>query len=450
MKNIHIHIIGIGGISLSAIAKILIKYGYSISGSDVAKSDLTSELEGMGVKITYEHNARNVHGANLVIFSAAIHCDNPEIIEAKKLKIKIISRAEALGNIAMHHRNVIAIAGSHGKTTTTGMISACFIQAGKNPTIHIGGVLKEINSNVRVGGNEYFITEACEYMDSFLKIKSNTAVALNVQPDHMDYFKTFTNLQKSFQKFLKNTKKFGVNIVNNDDAVLSKFNYKNNVITYGINNTADLQAKNLRKNKLAKYSFDLYLKDKKIDRIKLSISGEHQVYNALACISVCLQYKIDLRDIKIALANFTGIKRRWEEVGYINNCIVIHDYAHHPTEIEANIKTASAYVKGRVIVVFQPHTYSRTKELFEEFKMALMNANIVLLYKIYPARELPIQGITSKALSEAIKYDGVDSKDFDDFDNLFFELLKIAKKDDIVLILGAGDIDKICCKFKYK
>jgi len=444
LKNKKIHIIGIGGISLSAIAKMLLNFGCYLSGSDILKSNLTLELEACGIKINYVHASENVHGADMVISSAAIHNDNPEIIEAKKLGIKIYTRAELLGEISRKYKNVITIAGSHGKTTTTGMIAECFINAGRNPTIHIGGILKSVNANVVLGDSKYFISEACEYKDSFLQFSPNCAVALNIQPDHMDYFKTFSNLQKSFEKYLKNTKLLGFNVLNADDENLLKINHKKRVITYGIENIdGDIRAVNIRKNKCSMYSFDVLKNGKTLTRIKLNIPGKHEIYNALACISVCMNYKIPIHIVKKSLEHYSGIKRRFENIGSINGAKVIHDYAHHPTEIQATIDAVKGSTNGRVIVVFQPHTYSRTKELWNEFIKSLSIANVCYMYKIYAARENPIDGITSEALSKDIENKGTLSKAFHNYTELIEELKTTANSGDIILILGAGDIDRL-------
>lgn len=444
LKNKHIHIIGIGGISMSAIA-LLLSSNNIISGSDATKSKITEKLENLNIKVSYKHSPQNVIGADVVIVSAAIAFDNVELVEAKKMKLKIYNRAEVLGIISKQYKNVIAISGSHGKTTTTGMIATCFLNAGLEPTIHIGGIMKQINSNVLVGKSNYFITEACEYVDSFLQLSPNSTVALNIEPDHLDYFKTFDNLKKSFKQYLKNTKPLGFNIVNADDTNIIECNSKRRTLTYGIKNkSAIIIAKNLRKGKFSRYSFDVYYKDKKLFRVKLPVSGKHEIYNALACICVCMQYKIDIRIIKNSLERFQGIKRRFEEVGCINGAVVIHDYAHHPTEIEANINAVKNEKVGRVIVVFQPHTYSRTKALFDDFVRVLCLSDIVYLYKIYPAREAPIEGITTDIVSDKIRGNGVSSQSFDNFEELKIKLENEVKKGDTILILGAGDIENFC------
>ena len=329
------------------------------------------------------------------------------------------------------------------------MIAECFLNAGYNPTIHIGGELISIKGNIYIGSNDYFITEACEYMDSFLHLTQDCAIALNVQPDHMDYFKNFGNLQKSFKKYIKNTKQNGLIVLNGDDETLKNIvSAKQKTIYYSTKNqNANIYAKNIRKNIHNNYSFDIIYNGYKYERIKLSIPGLHEVCNALACISVCLHYSIDIKVIKKSLENYSGIKRRFEYIGRINGAKVIHDYAHHPTEIRAVIDTVKNK-KGRVIVVFQPHTYSRTKELWLDFIDALALGDVVYLYKIYPARENPIRGVTSKKLSEEINKINNNSYYYEDFNLLHLRLKEVAREDDVILVLGAGDIVEFCEKIQ--
>ena len=444
-KNKNIFIIGIGGISLSALAMMLKNNGAKVKGSDIHKSRITTGLEQNGIEVLYGHKAQNVVGTDIVIYSAAIHDDNPEFKKAAELKIPMLTRAELLAEIALKYKNVIAVSGSHGKTTTTGMIASCFIDAGLNPTVHIGGELKKINGNVYIGGKDYFISEACEYVDSFLRFKKlSTAVALNVQADHMDYFKTIENLQNSFKIYLNITNKNQVSVINNDDEFLKGVSVRADKITYAINSSADFMAKNLRRNKFSRYSYDLYYKDIKLSRIKLSVTGKHEVYNSLACICVCLHFGLTLSEISMSLERFSGIKRRFEDVGDINGAKVFHDYAHHPTEIQANIKAAKEFTKGRVIAIFQPHTYTRTKSLWNDFINCFSDADLVYFYKIYPARENPIDGVTTENLAKELQKSGKSAINFNNFDDLYITLKNNALKDDTILILGAGNIDAFC------
>lgn len=441
-----IHFIGIGGISLSALAIICKHNGYAVSGSDCHDSEILQKLRAKNIEIFIGHNSQNVYGADLVVFSSAIKEDNVEFQEAQRLKIPTISRAQLLGKISQDYEKIISISGSHGKTTTTGMIASIFLQSGKNPTIHIGGVLPQIGGNVFVGDKKYFITEACEYCDSFLNLESFSAVVLNIQKDHIDYFKNMANLQKSFEKFAKNTNKDGFLIINNDDKNCKKLISKAQKLTYGIENNSIVMAKNIKQNSGAKYAFDLCVLNQKIAKIKLSISGYHNIYNALASICVALLEDIDISAIKFALQNYNLPQRRFEVVSK-QHATIIHDYAHHPTEIMSSIKTAKAMCKNKLIVAFQPHTYSRSQYLFKEFSKCFSGIDKLLLCPIYPAREKPIDGITSENLAKAIIKNGVDVELVDSLQSCKLELQKYNKRGNYILILGAGNIVELCKEF---
>ncbi len=445
-KNKRIHFVGIGGISLSALACFVKNQGAIVSGSDLKKTKVTDDLEARGIKIFVGHRSQNVCGVDVVFFSGAIGDDNPEIEQAMALGIPTFSRAWLLGKIAEGYKNVIAVSGSHGKTTTTGMIASCLLGAKKDPTIHIGGVMKSLNSNFKIGGENYFVTEACEYKDSFLSIKNQAiSCVLNVQEDHMDYFKTKNNLQKSFQIFIKNTNKNGICVINADDEYLENFLENDKMLAFGIKNRhAFVRAKSIRECKWSRFSFDLFVGEKKTVRIKLPVVGRHQIYNALACVAVCLHLGLSVEEIKCGLENFSGIKRRFERVGDVNGATIFHDYAHHPTEIQANIKATKKFTKGKVFVVFQPHTFSRTRDLWKEFVTCFDGADEVCIFKIYPAREYPIDGIDEKSLSEAIGFCGVKSTSLSSFGELKEYLNARCREKDVVLILGAGDIEDFC------
>ena len=450
-RNVRVHFVGIGGISLSALAVLVLARGGVVSGSDTQPSRITDKLERLGVKVYYSHDASNVCGANLVVLSCAIHDDNPECVEAKRLGIKTIGRAELLAEISSEYLNVITIAGSHGKTTTTGMVASCLKQAGLEPTIHIGGEMESIDGNVFVGDKYYFVTEACEYKDSFLSFK-NQAVScvLNVQEDHMDYFKTKNNLQNSFIKYLKNTNKNGICVINTDDEFLDGVKVDRKIITYAVKNkNADYVAKNVRECKWGKYSFDVFKRGEKVIRVKLPCMGKHQIYNALACVAICDWFGIDLNVIAKGLAEFSGIKRRFEEVGSLNGAKVFHDYAHHPTEIQANIKATKRFTKGKVIVVFQPHTFTRTRDLWDEFANCFCAADEVCVFKIYPAREPAILGITAESLAEAVRGVSGCVWSSNDYCELYNQLKAKVAPNDTVLILGAGSIESFCELFKH-
>lgn len=440
-KNIkNIHFLGIGGISQSALAIILKQKGFYVSGSDKTESEITKRLEKLNIPVCINDVSENLEKADLVVVTGAIKEDDKELTAVKKLGLNVVSRAKMLGILSRQYKYVISVAGTHGKTTTTGMISKIFIDAKLNPTIHIGGNMQEINGNVNVGSEDFFITEACEYQDSFLTLKSDVSVILNVQPDHLDYFKNFNNIKKSFKKFANNTKKQGVVIYNRDDenACLS---YKHNVVSYSMNGLGVISAKNIKEYEKGRYQFSCYVLGSKLFNCKLNVYGKHNIYNALASISVALYYGIDKQIIKKALENFKGIKRRFEDYGEVNGVKVIHDYAHHPTEISAIINTAKSLTKKDVYVVFQPHTYSRTKLLYDEFLDCFNGAKETLIYKVYSAREKESDGINEKELARGLSLNGKTAFSFDNYQEMKEHILSKAKEGDILLVLGAGDIE---------
>lgn len=431
---------------MSALAIICKRMGWLVSGSDSNESLGTKRLAACGIKIFIGHNQNNVIGASVVVYSSAIKPSNPEFQYAKNHGILLISRAQLLGVIAKNYDKVVGISGSHGKTTVTGMIAIIFLHAQKNPTIHIGGNLPDINGNVFVGDKKYFVTEACEYCDSFLSLNCYYSVVLNIQKDHMDYFKKMSNLQNSFKKFAKNTNKNGFLIINNDDKNCQNLKCNSQKITYGIENNSLLMAKNIHKRRGAKYSFDLFVCNQKITRICLSVCGYHNIYNALASIGVALLENIDIFSIKRALKNYRLPERRYELVKK-KHATIIHDYAHHPTEIAAAIKTAKSMCKGKLIVAFQPHTFSRTQYLFDEFSKCFCGVDKLFICPIYAAREKPIAGITSENLAKAVAKNGVDVQAVADLDDCKHCLDAFDKKGNYILLLGAGSIVNLCSKF---
>ncbi|MBR2909658.1 MAG: UDP-N-acetylmuramate--L-alanine ligase [Clostridia bacterium] len=448
MENIkHIHFLGIGGVSQSALAVILKSKGYKVSGSDKTESKTTKLLKQKNIDICINGLSNQLNNADLVVYSVAVPNDDKEMVYAKTLGKKVISRAEMLGLLAKEYKNIISIAGSHGKTTTTGMIARVFIEAGLNPTVHIGGELTDYQTNAIVGGEEYFITEACEYYDSFLQLESDVSVILNIQSDHLDYFKTVKRLNNSFLKFANNTKKGGLVVFYGDDKVCKK-NYKSISVSYSCENNGVLQARNIREYIRGKYSFDCFFLGKKLANIKLGVYGKHNINNALASIIVGLKYGIDIKIMKKALFEYKGVKRRFEDYGRVFGVSIVHDYAHHPTEIKATISLAKRVSKGDVYVVFQPHTYSRTLSLLDEFKTCFKGAKEVLVYKVYPAREDRSQGIDEKELAKELGSVGEQANSFDNYGEMKRYLIEKTKKNDMILVLGAGDIESFCDYFK--
>lgn len=447
---------GIGGISTSGIALLLLNKGHIVSGSEIDENnEFAKELEKRGVKIYYNQSSDNIkkERPDTYIYSYAISPDNEERCFAQKTCKQVLGRGEALGVICKDYNRVVAVSGSHGKTTTTSILSYIFYEAKLNPTIHIGGVAKNINSNFMVGGNSIFITEACEYHNSFLNIQSFVSVILNVQNDHMDFFKTQENLQKSFLDFANKTMAGGYVCLNLDDPICKEFilskKIDRTIKTFSIyDNSADAYAKNIHIDRTSSaICFDAVVLGEEIKNIKLNMVGRHNVYNALVGILVARLFNIDVTIIKKALWGFSGIKRRFEFYGKLNGATVIHDYAHHPTEIETVINEARVHFKKNIIVVFEPHTYTRTKSLWKAFSYSLGLADKIILCPIYPAREKPIKGVTSYILSLSVKNYNKNSIYVKNYEELKKYLIQTICADDVVLVLGAGNIVHFLDKF---
>jgi UDP-N-acetylmuramate--alanine ligase len=443
-KNKKIHFIGIGGISMSGLAEIIIHNGYKVSGSDRNESSLTKHLETLGAKIFIGHASKNITDASLVVYTAAIPKDNPELKEAINKNIPLMDRAEFLGELMKNHKYGVAIAGTHGKTTTTSMMSHIVLEANVDPTILVGGNLDIINGNVRSGTSDYFITEACEYKESFLKFYPYIGVILNIDIDHLDYYRDIDHIQSAFQKFADKIPQNGYLIINADDIRCEEVsqNVKCNVISYGINN-GDLKSKNIRYDNKGCGSFDVLYRGKELFNITLNVPGEHNISNALSTIAVSIALNIEENKICGGLASFGGTHRRFEHKGQYNNIIVIDDYAHHPTEIKAAIKTAKNYVKGKLYCVFQPHTYTRTIALFHEFAESFYGVDEVILADIYAAREKYTDKVSSAMLCDKINSKGVNCSNIHSFDEIVTYLSKNTNPDDLIITVGAGDVYKI-------
>ncbi len=447
-KYKNIHMIGIGGVSMSGIAAILNNWGFHITGSDWCESENTKKLNNIGITVSIGHNIENVKKADVVVYSAAIKMDDPEMVEAKNCGIPTIERADFLGDITRCFKDTICISGTHGKTTTTSMVSLCFIEALQDPNIQVGAFLKQIDGNYRVGNSEHFILEACEYVESFLKFSPKTEIILNIDNDHLDYFKTFDNIKKAFVKYVKLLPSDGLLIVNGDDQnCLELPKYTNaKSISYGIlNKNVDFYADNILFDNDGFPEFDVYINGKYYEKFKLSVPGTHNILNALSCISLCYSYGVDKSYIKVALKKFTGAHRRFEFKGKLNGCSIYDDYGHHPTEILATSKALKNKKYNKSWVVFQPHTYSRTKNLLDDFANALINFDNVIILDIYAAREKNVYGITSQDLVNKINYidKNKNARYIKSFDECVCFLKENVKKDDIIITLGAGTVTEI-------
>ncbi len=430
---------------MSGIAEILHHWGFKVTGSDANSSEITDKLIKSGIPVKIGHDLENLRNADAVIFTAAIKKDDPEMLEATKLNIPLIERCDFLGELTKSFGNTIGISGTHGKTTTTSMVSVCFLKANMDPNIQVGGILKQIDGNYKIGNSEYFIIEACEYVESFLKFGPKAEIILNIDNDHLDYFKTFDNIKKAFIKYVKLLPEDGILVLNADDKnCLDMKDYTaSSYITYGIDNMdANFIAKNISFNNDGFAEFDVYKNNNFYEHIKLSVPGRHNVLNALSCISLCDYYGISSKDIKDALIEFTGAHRRLEYKGSYNNISVYDDYAHHPTEIKATCEALNNKKFNESWVIFQPHTYSRTKNLLDDFVDALSHFDHVIIADIYAARETNTYNVSSKDIVDRLNStrSSSDCEYIPDFNKIVQYVKQHAKPNDIVLTLGAGNI----------
>lgn len=425
------HFIGICGASMSALAIWLKKTGHRVQGSDLCAGKNSKVLESYGIKVFLGHNKNNIAGCDVVVYSSAIK-NNSELNYAKKLGLVVLSRAQLLAMVAKHYKVVVAVSGAHGKTTTTALIYNCLKIAQKNPTLHLGGIIKGENSGLILGDKNYFITEACEYYNNFLTLSPTIGVVLNIEKEHLDFFGNYKNIKKSFQKFQNNCK-----IV----VCKNKITSTNLQTIYFGSNTSDFFAKNI-KNKNGYYCFDCYKNNNFYYHFDLGVAGKHNVQNALAVVAVCDKLNINKQYIYQGLNNFAGIKRRCEILGN-KNVFLMHDYAHHPTEIKKAINMAKKQTKKRLVVIFQPHTYSRTKTLLNQFKNVFCGLDDIVVVKTYSAREKFDKSGCAKTLYNAIKQNNTHAKYCATFDTCMRYAISKIKQDYAIVVLGAGNIDEM-------
>ena len=449
----NIHMIGIGGTSMSGIAEILKKWGFNITGSDTQASDVTNKLIESGINVVIGHDPSLVAGADLVVYSAAIRPDDVELVSAHELNIPTVERKDILGEITKGFRNTICVSGTHGKSTTTSMVSMCFLQAKKDPTIQVGAVLDEIGGNYRVGNSENFIIEACEYSESFLSFYPKAEIILNIYNDHLDYYKSIDNIIAAFIKYIKLLPDDGILVYNADDEHCAHFSQytKAKSLTFGINKlNANYVAKNISYDKNGYASFDVYHNNVFYKTFKLSVPGKHNVYNALACIALCDEFGLDKGDIKEGLQKYTGVKRRFEYLGEVNGAKVYDDYGHHPTEILAVANALKKKKYNHSWVIFQPHTYSRTKALLDDFARCLTNFDNIIVTDIYAARETNTYGISSRDIVNKIDSLGRKAYYIPNFDDIVDFIKRNAKENDVIITQGAGTITKVGHKLVEK
>ena len=455
-NSIAVHFIGIGGISMSGIAELFLDKGFRVSGSDLHESAVTKRLESLGIKVYYSQVSENITpDIGLVVYTAAIHEDNPEFMRVKELGIPMLDRADCLGQIMSHYKNAVAVAGTHGKTTTTSMLSYVYLAADLDPTISVGGILSGIHGNMRLGKSENFIMEACEYANSFLSFTPTTAIVLNVEAEHLDFFGTLENERHSFTKFIDLLPENGLLVVNNEIADLNALIQNKNirVVQYGLRpvdgKAPDYTAANISYNELGFAHYELIVRGENKGLIELSVTGEHNVLNSLAVIAASLEpstiYKdgIALDRVKEGLKNYTGTERRFQYKGERDGYTIVDDYAHHPTEIRATLEAAKRVKHNRLIVAFQPHLYSRTKTFLHEFADVLSMADIVVFAEIYAAREENPGDISSDNIREIMSKNGHEAYFFKTFDEVENFLIHTCKPGDLLITMGAGDIVKV-------
>ena len=436
VRGKRVHLVGIGGVSMCPLAEVLRGKGLEVQGSDMAESDTVRHLRELGVHVAIGHNAENLGDCDLVIRTAAVHDSNPEIAGAVARGIPVYERAQAWGAIMRHYPNALCVAGTHGKTTTTSMCTHIFMAAEADPTVMIGGTLPLLHSGYRVGSGDTIILESCEYCNSFLSFYPTVAVILNVEADHLDFFKDLSDIQHSFHRFAALVPESGHVIVNadNQSAMDSVAGLDRKVFTFGLDHEADCTAKNICENGAP--CFDVYVRGAFYAHVELQVYGRHNILNALAAAASAYVLGIDRKAVEAGLNAFTGAGRRFEYKGEFNGAKVYDDYAHHPDELHALLSTAKTLGYQRVIVAFQPHTYSRTASFFNAFVEELKLADVAVVAEIYAAREQNTLGISSADLCRNIP----DSVYCSTLDKVTANLRELAQPGDLILTVGAGDI----------
>lgn len=438
-----IHFVGIGGIGMSGIAEVLLNLGYKVSGSDLRQSDTTDRLASLGGEIYFGHSRENITAVDVVVTSTAVHDDNPEVVEAKRRMIPVIPRAEMLAEL-MRMKYGIAIAGTHGKTTTTSMVATVLTHGGIDPTIVIGGKLNTLGTNAKLGQGQFLVAEADESDGSFLKLSPTIAVVTNIDADHLDFYTGgIEQIKSTFVDFINKIPFYGLAVLCLEDRNVAEIlpRVKKRFVTYGLSSQADIRATNVRLEG-GTTSFVAHYKGYRMGEISFSMPGAHNVLNALACIAVAMELDVPFAQIQEGFATFGGVGRRFQVKGEVNGITVVDDYGHHPAEIRATLAAGKGgWPDRRLVVAFQPHRFSRTKELFAEFVTCFYDADVLVLTDIYPAGELPIEGVTAERLAEEIRKHGQrDVTYVADREALPDHLLEVVQPGDIVLTLGAGNI----------
>jgi len=452
---VSVHFIGIGGISMSALAELLHKQGFRVSGSDVKPSALTAHLESLGITVSYPQQASNIpEDCSVVIYTAAVHADNPEMVRANELGLPILERKDLLGQLMKQYRHVAGIAGSHGKTTATSMLSLMLMEGSLDPTVLVGGVLDGIGGNLRMGSDNYLVAEACEYCNSFLSFYPTDAIILNIEAEHLDFFKDLEDIRNSFRKYAEILPASGTLVINGDIENLTELTDRlpAKVVTYGLCEDAsgctsyDYSATNFSFDSNGFGSYDLYKKEQFLGRISLRVIGRHNISNSLAAAALAFSYGVSFDAVAAALLKYTGTHRRFDFKGTANGIRIYDDYAHHPSEISATLSAARACVSGdqRLCCVFQPHTFSRTKAFLPEFAESLSFADVIVLADIYSAsRETDPGDISSGNIEALLKEKGKEVYYFHSFEEIEKFLFRHCKAGDLLITMGAGDIVSI-------
>ena len=437
-----VHFVGIGGIGMSGIAELLLNLGFSISGSDLNDSEIIRNLRSKGAMIFEGHHAKNLGDCEVLVYSSAVPEDNPELIAAREKKVPIIKRAEMLGELIALKQTSIGVGGTHGKTSTSSMIGALLSHAQLDPTLVVGGLVKNIDTNSQLGSGDLIVVEADEYDKSFLQLKPTISVITNIEQEHMDCYDDLEDLHNSFAQFANAVPFYGVVLACLDSSGVQDIipKIKRPVITYGLTSQADISAKNIQ-SKESKTTYSLYKQNQKCGKVTLNVPGKHYVLNSLAAAAIGFEMGLDAKTIIDGIGSYGGVRRRFEIKGIAGDVMVVDDYAHHPTEVSATLQAARGGWDRRIIAVFQPHLFSRTKSFYKEFAAAFMDSDVLIVTDIYPAREKPIKGITGKLVFNAARSTGHKNAHYiPDLKDLQTTLDGIIQENDMVITIGAGTI----------
>lgn len=440
----HVHFVGIGGAGMSGIAEVLLNLGYAVTGSDLRRTETTERLVSLGAVVRYGHDAANIVGADVVVTSTAVSSDNPEVAAARERLVPVIPRAEMLAEL-MRMKYSVAVGGTHGKTTTTSLISAVLSAGGLDPTVVVGGKISSMGTGARLGASEYMVAEADESDGSFLKLSPTLAVVTTVDEEHLDYYSGLDEIKAAFTRFANSVPFYGCSILCLDQQNIQSIigDIDRRVITYGLAGQADVQAHRVEASGELT-AFTVAVAGEELGTIEIGMPGLHNVYNSLAAVAVGLELRVDFEEISKALSGFEGIARRFDVRGEVHNVLVLDDYGHHPVEIRTTLSAAAARWNRRLVVLFQPHRYTRTQKLVEEFGRSFYDATVLFVTGIYAASEEPIEGVSGANIVEAARRHGHrDAEYVEDMDALYERAMNVIRPGDVVVTLGAGDIYKV-------